>query len=51
MQLEADQAFIKTLKEEVAVIKAKIKPAWQGNRLNKSTRNANYGNQVSILGN
>jgi predicted RNase H-like nuclease (RuvC/YqgF family) len=28
--LEASQAYIKTLKDEISTLKAKIKPAWQG---------------------
>jgi hypothetical protein len=41
-QLEAAQAYIKALKDEISAIKAKIKPAWQGQRLAKSTNNNNY---------
>jgi hypothetical protein len=32
-QREAAQAYIKTLKDEILALKAKIKPAWQGQRL------------------
>jgi hypothetical protein len=36
-QLEAAQVFIKMLKDEILALKAKIKPAWQGQRPAKST--------------
>jgi hypothetical protein len=29
-QLEAAQAYIKTLKDEISALNAKIRPAWQG---------------------
>jgi hypothetical protein len=41
-QLEAAQACIKMLKDEILVINAKIKPAWYGQRLAKSTNSNNY---------
>jgi hypothetical protein len=36
-QLEASQAYIKTLKDEILALKANVKPAWQGQRPAKST--------------
>jgi hypothetical protein len=49
-QLEAVHAYIKTLKEEILALKAKIKPAWQGQCPAKSTNNTTYcwshGHQV-----
>jgi hypothetical protein len=42
MQLDAAQAYIKTLNEEVFVPKAKIKLTWQGQCPMKSTSNHNY---------
>jgi hypothetical protein len=48
--LEAAQAYIKMLKDEILILKAKIKPAWQGQRPAKSTNNNNWcwshGHQV-----
>jgi hypothetical protein len=41
-QLEAAQAYIKKLKEENVAVKAKIKPARQGQRPEKSTNNNTY---------
>jgi hypothetical protein len=41
-QLEAAQAQIAQLKDEVAELKIKIKPAWQGQRPQKTTNNDNY---------
>jgi hypothetical protein len=41
-QLEAAQAYIKTLNDEFLALKAKIKPAWQGKRPEKSINNNNY---------
>jgi predicted RNase H-like nuclease (RuvC/YqgF family) len=41
-QLEAAQAQIAQLKDEVAELKIKIKPAWQGQRPHKTTNNDNY---------
>jgi hypothetical protein len=41
-QLEASQAYIKTLKDEIIALKAKIKLAWQGQCPAKSTKNNNY---------
>jgi predicted RNase H-like nuclease (RuvC/YqgF family) len=42
VQLGTSQANIKKLKEEISDLKAKIKPACQGQRSSKSTRNDNY---------
>jgi hypothetical protein len=41
-QLEAAQAQIAQLKDEIAVLKNKIKPAWQGQRPIKTTNNDSY---------
>jgi hypothetical protein len=41
-QLEAAQAQIAHLKDEVADLKNKIKPAWQGQRPHKMTNNDSY---------
>jgi hypothetical protein len=41
-QLEADQAHIAQLKDEVAELKINIKPACQGLRPHKKTNNDNY---------
>jgi predicted RNase H-like nuclease (RuvC/YqgF family) len=41
-QLEAAQAQIAQLKDEIVAIKNKIKPAWQGHRLIKTTNNDSY---------
>jgi hypothetical protein len=41
-QLEAAQAYIKMLKDEILALKVNIKPACQGQRLAKSTNNINY---------
>jgi hypothetical protein len=50
-QLEAAQAQIAQLKDEIAVLKNKIKPAWKGQRPIKTTKNDSYcwshGYQVS----
>jgi hypothetical protein len=40
-QLEAAKAYIKMLKDEIVALKAKIKPAWKGQRPAKSTNNNN----------
>jgi hypothetical protein len=49
-QLEAAHAYIKMLKDEILVLKAKIKPVWQGQRPSKSINNNDYcwshGHQV-----
>jgi hypothetical protein len=49
-QLEAAQAQIAQLKDEIAALKSKIKPAWQGQRPIKTTNNDSYcwspGHQV-----
>jgi hypothetical protein len=50
-KMEAAQSYIKTLKDESIALKAKLQPAWQGQRPeNKSTNNNNYcwshGHQV-----
>jgi hypothetical protein len=49
-QLEAAQAYIEMLKDEILALNAKIKPAWQGQRQAKSTNNNNccwsHGHQV-----
>jgi phage shock protein A len=39
MQLEAAQAHIAQLKDEIAALKNKIKPVWQGQRPIKTTHN------------
>jgi phage shock protein A len=41
-QLEAAQAQIAQLKDEIAALKSKIKPAWQGQRPIKTTKNDSY---------
>jgi predicted RNase H-like nuclease (RuvC/YqgF family) len=41
-QLEAAQAQIVQLKDEIAALKNKIKPAWQGQRPVKTTNNYSY---------
>jgi cell division protein FtsB len=41
-QLDTYQAYKKKLKDNISDLKAKIKPAWQGKRTTKSTRNNNY---------
>jgi hypothetical protein len=41
-QLEAAQRYIKMIKDEVLALKAKLKPAWQGQRPAKSKNNDNY---------
>jgi hypothetical protein len=41
-QLEAAQAQIAQLKDEIAALKNKIKPAWQGQRPIKTTNNDSY---------
>jgi hypothetical protein len=41
-QLEAAHAQIAQLKNEIATLKNKIKPAWQGQRPIKTTNNDNY---------
>jgi hypothetical protein len=41
-QLEAAQAQIAQLKNEIAILKNKIKPAWQGQRPVKTTNNDSY---------
>jgi hypothetical protein len=41
-QLEAAQAYIKTLKGEIIAVKTKIKPAWQGQHPAKLTNNNTY---------
>jgi predicted RNase H-like nuclease (RuvC/YqgF family) len=41
-QLEADHAQIAQLKNEIATLKNKIKPAWQGQRPVKTMNNDSY---------
>jgi hypothetical protein len=41
-QLEAAQVYTTILKDEILALKAKIKPAWQGQRPAKSTNNNTY---------
>jgi hypothetical protein len=41
-QLEASHALIAQLKNEIATLKNKIKPAWQGQRPAKTTNNDSY---------
>jgi hypothetical protein len=41
-QLEADNALIAQLKNEIATLKNKIKPAWQGQRPVRTTTNDSY---------
>jgi hypothetical protein len=52
-QLEAAHAIIAQLKSEIATLKSKIKPAWQGQRPAKTTNNDSYcwshGYQVAKL--
>jgi hypothetical protein len=41
-QLESAHALIAQLKSEIATLKSKIKPAWQGQRPAKTTNNNSY---------
>jgi predicted RNase H-like nuclease (RuvC/YqgF family) len=41
-QREAVHAFIAQLKSEIATLKNKIKPAWQGQRPARTTKNDSY---------
>jgi hypothetical protein len=41
-QLEAAHALIAQLKSEIATLKIKIKPVWQGQRLTRTTNNNSY---------
>jgi uncharacterized protein YlxW (UPF0749 family) len=41
-QLEAAQAQIAQLKDEIATLKNNIKPAWKGQRPHKTTNNDSY---------
>jgi hypothetical protein len=41
LQLETSQAYIQNLKEDIAKLKLKIKPAWKGQRPAKTTNNDN----------
>jgi hypothetical protein len=41
-QLEADHALIAQLKSEIATLKIKIKPVWQGQRPTRTTNNDSY---------
>jgi hypothetical protein len=41
-QLEATHALIAELKSEVATLKIKIKPVWQGQRPSRTTNNDSY---------
>jgi hypothetical protein len=41
-QLETAQAYIAQLKDKIANLKNKIKPAWQGQRPHKTTKNDSY---------
>jgi predicted RNase H-like nuclease (RuvC/YqgF family) len=41
-QLETVHALIAQLKKEIAILKSKIKPAWQGQRPAKTTNNDSY---------
>jgi predicted RNase H-like nuclease (RuvC/YqgF family) len=41
-QLEAAHTLIAQLKNEIATLKSKIKPAWQGQRPAKTTNNDSY---------
>jgi hypothetical protein len=41
-QLEAAHALIAQLKNDIATLKKKIKPAWQGQRPVKTTNNDSY---------
>jgi hypothetical protein len=41
-QLEADHTLIAQLKSEIATLKSKIKPAWQGQHPTKTTNNDSY---------
>jgi hypothetical protein len=42
LQLEMSQAYAQKLKDEIAQLKLKLKPAWQGQRPYKTTNNDNY---------
>jgi hypothetical protein len=52
-QLESARALIAQLKKEIAQLKSKLKPAWQGQRPVKTTNNDSYcwshGYQVAIM--
>jgi predicted RNase H-like nuclease (RuvC/YqgF family) len=41
-QLEAAHALIAQLKSEIATLKIKIKPVWQGKRPTRTTKNDSY---------
>jgi hypothetical protein len=41
-QLEAAHALIATLKSEIATLKIKLKPVWQGQRPARTTNNGSY---------
>jgi hypothetical protein len=41
-QLEAAHALIAQLKSDIATLKIKIKPVWQGQRLTRTTNNDSY---------
>jgi hypothetical protein len=41
-QLEAAHALIAQLKKEIATLKIKIKPVWQGQRPTRTTNNDSY---------
>jgi hypothetical protein len=41
-QLEAAHALIAQLKSEIATLKIKIKPVWQGQRPTRTTNNDSY---------
>jgi hypothetical protein len=41
LQLEASQAYVKKLKEDIAGLKLKIKSTWQSQRSAKTTKNDN----------
>jgi hypothetical protein len=41
-QLEVDHALIAQLKSEIATLKIKIKPVWQGQRPARTTNNDSY---------
>jgi hypothetical protein len=42
LQFEISQAYVQKLKEEIAQLKLKLKPAWKGQRPPKMTNNDNY---------
>jgi hypothetical protein len=42
LKLETSQSYVQKIKEDIAQLKLKLKPAWQGQRPPKMTNNDNY---------